>query len=383
MTPYALRSKLTNLIFTREKKNDDITPINKMCEDNIRHLSVFLTPNEIKTLSLTSQYFNNTLKDNSVWKPFLKNHHQIRLNSQLLGQAKILFQNPKNRIDIYIPIDAQGLEYLREVGLNPETEDLIPYIKSNIISIDEAIKTDNIYKTLALKGNLIKENDIHIIEIYGENTSNTLFTKHGYRALREKLITPSDIIDILFEGIDNILPYLFSKNGIIVLQEKLLLPIHMKKIIQLADSDGLIQVLEDNSILMLREKLLVPEDLISIVEAGGAIALHSTCCEEGAFMALKEKLVTTEQIIRMLKASDPNVLNFLFSKDGLKNLRNKFFDAEQVIDILLVYNSSHPLGYLLRNNRLDRIRKNNLTAEHLIAILPTIPADSMHLLEHY
>ena len=53
------------------------------------------------------------------------------------GNSLVLFQNPRNRLDRYVPVDSVGLNYLKFIRIkNPET---IENIKNGSLTIQEAL----------------------------------------------------------------------------------------------------------------------------------------------------------------------------------------------------------------------------------------------------
>ena len=211
-------------------------------------------------------------------------------------------------------------------------------------------------------------------------------TKNLYMALREKIITPEQIIKfsssyhywpellsdsglealrhgfITFEQAiccDNI-SRVISKNGMIAFHENL---ITMEQAILVKELDYL---LSDFGLQALRENLITPaqaKNVYYMAGAGGRYGNLRYLMSENGLIALREKLITPEQ------AAPIQDLNVLLSSFGLQALREGLITPEQAKEIYHSGNGTRQanLKYLLTENGLKALRLGFITPERAIS----------------
>lgn len=113
--------------------------IPELPKEILQGTSYFLNPLEVKNLSEVSRIFNPIANSNTVWKNYLKPEVQKIVDPKQPNHAKELFKNPENRLDIFVPVDKCGINYLFRD--NSITTGVIKYVKLGLLSVEQVHKT--------------------------------------------------------------------------------------------------------------------------------------------------------------------------------------------------------------------------------------------------
>ncbi|MDP3559098.1 MAG: hypothetical protein Q8R79_01925 [Legionellaceae bacterium] len=150
------------------------------------------------------------------------------------------------------------------------------------------------------------------------NASYALLLRSGVMALREKLLTASELSACNF----NVFEAILSHNGLIGLRESLFTLSELEKL----GINALHMLFSDKGLVALREKLLVASDVAKM-----SITLLSILLTDKGLAALREGLFTVSDIVKL----DHQVLEKSLSKYGLIGLRSGYItvsDASKLQD---------------------------------------------------